>query len=232
MRCQARAWQVPDTLPDTVPDTVSDTGARMALIPPLRVAREAHDVELARALFREYAAWLGVDLCFQGFEDELAALPGKYAPPLGLLLIAGPPGDAVGCAALRPLPSPSPLPQPPEPQPPEPRSIHVPGIPERGSSVVPEVAFSGPVGEVKRLYVQPRARGTGTGRALAQAIVDAARAIGYRTLCLDTLERMTEARALYESLGFSRCARYYDSPLDDAVYYSLDLHAPERPMTP
>ncbi len=73
---------MPDTVPDIVPDTVSDAGARMALIPPLRVAREARDVELARALFREYAAWLGVDLCFQGFEDALAALPGKYAPPL------------------------------------------------------------------------------------------------------------------------------------------------------
>ena len=118
-------------------------GEPRAPIHPIRVARAGHDIDLARSLFREYAAWLGVDLCFQGFEDELAALPGKYAPPLGLLLIAGPPGDAVGCAALRPLPSPSPLPQPPEPQPPEPRSIHVPGIPERGSSVVPGVGVPG-----------------------------------------------------------------------------------------
>lgn len=183
----------------------------MALTHPIRVARDEHDVELARSLFREYAAWLDVDLCFQGFEEELAALPGKYASPLGMLLLAGPPGDAVGCAALRPLPA---LP------------------PERGSNVVPEVAFAAAVGEVKRLYVQPRARGTGTGRALAEAVVDAARAIGYRTLCLDTLERMTEARALYESLGFVRCARYYDNPLADACYYALDLNAPERPMTP
>ena len=89
----------------------------MALTHPIRVARGEHDVELARSLFREYAAWLGVDLCFQGFEEELAALPGKYASPLGILLLAGPPGDAVGCAALRPLPS----------LPPEPRTNHVPG---------------------------------------------------------------------------------------------------------
>ena len=184
------------------------TGRRMALIHPIRIARDAHDVGLARSLFREYAAGLGIDLCFQGFAEELAALPGNYAPPLGMLLVAGPPGDAVGCAALRPLPR-------------EPRTIHVPGV-----------GFPTPVGEVKRLYVQPRARGTGTGRRLAAAIVDAARAIGYRTLCLDTLERMSEARALYESLGFVRCARYYDNPLSDACYYSLDLHAPERAMTP
>ncbi|MBK6394669.1 MAG: GNAT family N-acetyltransferase [Betaproteobacteria bacterium] len=180
----------------------------MALTHPIRVARGEHDVELARSLFREYAAWLGVDLCFQGFEEELAALPGKYASPLGILLLAGPPGDAVGCAALRPLP-------------------------RSGSDSNPALAgFAAPVGEVKRLYVQPRARGTGAGRALAGAVVDAARAIGYRTLCLDTLERMTEARALYESLGFVRCARYYDNPLADACYYALDLHAPERSMTP
>ena len=86
--------------------------------------------------------------------------------------------------------------------------------------------------DYRALVANPRARGTGTGRALAGAVVDAARAIGYRTLCLDTLERMTEARALYESLGFVRCARYYDNPLADACYYALDLHAPERPMTP
>jgi ribosomal protein S18 acetylase RimI-like enzyme len=60
-------------------------------------------VALARALFVEYAQWLGVDLCFQGFDAELATLPGAYARPRGLLLLAGPPGAAFGCIALRPL---------------------------------------------------------------------------------------------------------------------------------
>ena len=61
------------------------------------------DVQKARELFLEYAAWLKVDLCFQGFDEELAALPGKYAPPQGRLLLAGVEGEAVGCIALRPL---------------------------------------------------------------------------------------------------------------------------------
>ena len=58
----------------------------------------------ARArLFVEYAQWLRVDLCFQGFERELATLPGAYAPPRGRLLLAGGPGEAFGCIALRPI---------------------------------------------------------------------------------------------------------------------------------
>ena len=61
------------------------------------------DIEIVRALFREYQQSLGVDLCFQGFEEELAALPGSYGPPRGRLFIALDGGEAVGCIALRPL---------------------------------------------------------------------------------------------------------------------------------
>lgn len=57
-----------------------------------------------RAIFREYAEGLGVDLCFQNFEAELAALPGEYTPPQGALLLALVDGDVAGCGALRPLP--------------------------------------------------------------------------------------------------------------------------------
>jgi ribosomal protein S18 acetylase RimI-like enzyme len=67
-------------------------------------AASPSDIEEARGLFREYAAGLGFDLGFQGFEAELGALPGDYAPPRGALLLAREAdGRCAGCVALRPL---------------------------------------------------------------------------------------------------------------------------------
>jgi ribosomal protein S18 acetylase RimI-like enzyme len=65
----------------------------------------AQELELLRNLFREYADGLGVDLCFQNFEQELADLPGDYAAPRGALLLARVDGEAAGCCALRPIDS-------------------------------------------------------------------------------------------------------------------------------
>jgi len=64
----------------------------------LRAAGDA-DLDAIRGLLREYAAWLQVDLSFQGFEEELAGLPGEYAPPSGRLLVAESGGDVAGCLA-------------------------------------------------------------------------------------------------------------------------------------
>ncbi|KRA35387.1 hypothetical protein ASD68_02940 [Rhodanobacter sp. Root627] len=60
-------------------------------------------VEIARGLFREYAEAIGTDLEYQGFSEELAALPSPYIPPRGALLIARVEAVVAGCVAMRPL---------------------------------------------------------------------------------------------------------------------------------
>jgi GNAT superfamily N-acetyltransferase len=73
-------------------------GSAFTLAPALALA----DLDAVRALFRAYAASLPVDLGYQGFEDELAGLPGVYASPEGLLLLArAPDGSPLGCGAFR-----------------------------------------------------------------------------------------------------------------------------------
>jgi len=148
-------------------------------------------LEDARALFREYQQSLLDDrdfqgyLAIQGFEAELAALPWKYAPPRGRLLIAQNDGVSAGCVALLPLDD------------------------DRC--------------EMKRMYVRPEHRGASIGRVLAGAIVDHARAIGYRRMLLDTLPGMKEAIALYRSIGFRDTARYRYNPVEEAFFFELVL---------
>jgi len=138
-----------------------------------------------RTLFREYADGLGVDLGFQGFERELAELPGDYVPPPGRLLLAFAGDEAAGCVALRP--------------------------------------FEPGVCELKRLYVRAAYRGTGLGRRLAEAIVDAGRVAGYDRMRLDTLPTMTAARELYRSLGFTEIEAYRPNPVHGTTYFELAL---------
>lgn len=166
------------------------------------------DVTEARLLFTEYAKEIQVDLSFQKFQQELASLPGSYAPPEGALLIARVYPDKnqdsvhrsdrmneicrapcqhapVGCVALRKL----------------------------GSQIC----------EMKRLYVRPAFRRQLIGRLLAEAIIDAARQIGYRRMRLDTLPTFTASITLYRSLGFREIPAYYRNPCCNALFLELVL---------
>jgi ribosomal protein S18 acetylase RimI-like enzyme len=148
------------------------------------------------------------DLGYQGFDGELQSLPGKYAPPQGALLIARDAGAALGCVAMRPLPSPQ-------------SGEGVARSATGGAPGISEERWS--ACEMKRLYVTPEGRGRGLGRALTLAIIDAARAAGYRELRLDTLAPMAHAQALYRSLGFTEIAPYNDNPPDITTFMSLRL---------
>ncbi|MFN0300423.1 MAG: GNAT family N-acetyltransferase [Burkholderiales bacterium] len=147
----------------------------------------------ARELIREYAASLDTDLCFQGFESEMANLPGSYARPRGCLLLAWHDERPAGCVAMREL------------------------KPEVKSGAKPDVA------ELKRLYVRPFARGFGLGRSLTERVIGEARQAGYRGIVLDTLAGMAHAQDLYRRLGFREIEPYYDNPIPGARYLRLDL---------
>lgn len=149
--------------------------------------RAPEDLAATMALFEAYAASLGINLSYQNFVAEMAAMPGKYAPPKGELLLARDAGGkAIGCVGLRPLP---------------------------GDGVC----------EMKRLYVSPEGRGLGLGRALAKAVVEAARQIGYREMLLDTLPSLTAAIGLYEHMGFRQIPAYYDTPIAGTLFFRLML---------
>ncbi len=158
----------------------------------IRLARSEQDIEHARELMRNYARWTGIDLCFQNFEGELAALPGKYSAPEGGLWLAD-------------VDSPT-----------EPVSAPV------GVVAVRQLTES--TCELKRLWVEPEAKGTGLGRELARTAIAFARDAGYAEMKLDTLKtRMPAAIALYRSLGFVDAEPYTHNPEPDVLFMTLKL---------
>jgi putative acetyltransferase len=77
--------------------------------------------------------------------------------------------------------------------------------------------------EMKRLYVQPKFRGKGIGKALCSRIILKGRQLGYREMLLDTLSTMVDAQALYRAHGFRETVPYYHNPLPGAQYMLLSL---------
>jgi ribosomal protein S18 acetylase RimI-like enzyme len=83
--------------------------------------------------------------------------------------------------------------------------------------------LSDTAGEIKRLYVEPTARGLGLGEALVRGIVDEGRKLKYTRLVLDTLPSMLEARSLYQALGFKPVAPYRYNPVSGTAFLELRL---------
>ena len=83
--------------------------------------------------------------------------------------------------------------------------------------------FASEVGEIKRLYAVPAARGRGLGRVLVERIIVVARDLGYRSLLLDTLPSMKQAQGLYLSLGFKPTTAYRFNPIEGSAFLRLDL---------
>jgi putative acetyltransferase len=171
----------------------------------IRSARFPQDALVLRELFREYARWLQADLCFQGFEEELATLPGKYARPRGDVLICTREGaKEVGDGSTRSESTRS----------------------ESTLTVLGCIAYrphSEGICEMKRLWVRPEAQGNGLGRTLVLELETHARADGYSRIVLDTLDRMSAAVGLYRSLGYQEIAPYYHNPLPGALYFGKEL---------
>jgi putative acetyltransferase len=78
-------------------------GPESSMNPTIDRITDTEDLPIIRAMFREYADSMGLDLEFQNFFEELAALPGKYAGPSGCILLARVDDEPAGCVALRPL---------------------------------------------------------------------------------------------------------------------------------
>ena len=161
------------------------------------------DLRHFKAMTLRYLEWLAEDLCYQGVDEELAGLPGAYAPSAGgcMLLAEDAAGACVGAVAVRAL-----------------AGKHAG---ELGEDVA-GVAVGG-VCEMKRLFVEPESQGRGAGGALVEAALREAAALGYQAMALDTLQRLAAANRLYRAQGFQPCAPYNVCPLPGVLYFCKHL---------
>ena len=147
------------------------------------IQAKAEHMDIVRDLFRDYQAWLNNDICFHGFEEELASLPGRYDAPRGAVYLAFEKDEVVACSAIRP----------------------------RIDKPETEAEF-------KRLFVKDVYRGHGLGRDIFNAAMLGAKAIGYKTVVLETLPEMTAAQHLYLDYGFEPIDAYFENA-DESVSF-------------
>jgi putative acetyltransferase len=153
----------------------------------IRQAQFPTDTSAIVALVREYAAWLGIDMGWQNFEQEMAQIESVYSLPKGLFWVVRDGAKLVGCVGLKHL--------------------------------------DATTAEVKRLYVQPAFRGQQLGEKLMLMLTDTARELGYQRLVLDTVPQTVFAQSVYQRMGFTPIAQYYDGPTLATQFFELPLHA-------
>jgi putative acetyltransferase len=155
----------------------------------IRPATSPNDLEIVRTLLRDYAAYLNESLgeehiCLSDYEKELANLPGPYAQPKGVILLAFLGEQPVGCAALKPL------------------------KPDRA------IEENEAACEMKRLWVRKEFRGQHIGLALAKELIAYAQIAKYMAMYLDTVPTaMQSASNIYRKLGFQPVERYNTNPI-------------------
>jgi len=165
----------------------------------IRPVISATDLAAARSIIAEYIHSISdiasASFAHQNVERELADLPGVYIPPRGGLWLAWAPShqQPVGCIALRHVVS------------------HLP------------LSTTADIGEIKRMYTRPTARGMGIARHMCATLIAAARAAGYTQLWLDTDPELVPALKLYQSLGFVPIPRYNLDPDPKTLYLGLHL---------
>lgn len=151
-----------------------------------------------RTLFQEYEKELDENLCFQSFEAELKDPLKKYGSPKGVLYIAKWHDAVVGCIALTDIST----------------SLNMTADASTKLSTVCEM---------KRLYVRPHFRKHKIGKAMVEQLMKDAEELGYKTMKLDTLQKLQPAITLYKQYGFTETTAYYENPLPGVVYMEKQL---------
>lgn len=175
----------------------------------MRAASSKSDFESFAAITCRYHAFiievLGSFPAHQNFEQEVRSLPGAYASPSGIVLIASAQqrnasAQDVGAVALRPLSE---------------QEVHNPAVAVSDWDIR--------TCEMKRLYVLPSWQSFGLGRKLVEAAVDAAQQLGYQRVVLDTVTTLKPANALYSKVGFKACPSYNGNPMPDVCFWEKTL---------